>query len=236
MNANDPNVAMLELVAEHLGDTLREELVFVGGAVAGVLITDPAMPEIRPTQDVDVVCSVVGRADYHQLGMQLRQRGFMEDQRPGAPVCRWRIGEVALDVMPTDEQILGFANRWYPLAMATAETHALPSGRSIRLVSAPVFLATKLEAFHGRGPSDIRLSHDLEDLMAVIDGRASLPEECRLSPPDLQGYLAEQFAALLDDPNFQEALPCFLPQDPASQERRAELVETLRSIVGLLTT
>ena len=57
MNPNDPNVFLLERVAEQLGEALLEQLVFVGGAVAGVLITDPAMPEIRPTQDVDVICS-----------------------------------------------------------------------------------------------------------------------------------------------------------------------------------
>ncbi len=55
MNPNDPNVSLLERAAEHLGDALLEQLVFVGGAVAGVLITDPAMPDIRPTQDVDVI-------------------------------------------------------------------------------------------------------------------------------------------------------------------------------------
>ncbi len=55
MNPNDPNVSLLERAAEHLGDALLEQLVFVGGAVAGVLITDPAMPDIRPTKDVDVI-------------------------------------------------------------------------------------------------------------------------------------------------------------------------------------
>lgn len=49
MNPNDPNVMMLEIVAARLGPALRERLVFVGGAVAGLLITDPAMPAIRPT-------------------------------------------------------------------------------------------------------------------------------------------------------------------------------------------
>ena len=68
MNPNDPNVSLLERVAGHLGDALLEQLVFVGGAVAGVLITDPAMPEIRPTQDVDVTCRMLARSDYHQLG------------------------------------------------------------------------------------------------------------------------------------------------------------------------
>ena len=56
MNPNDPSVALLERAAEQLGEALLEQLVFVGGVVAGVLITDPAMPEIRPTQDVDVIC------------------------------------------------------------------------------------------------------------------------------------------------------------------------------------
>jgi hypothetical protein len=41
VNANDPNVMLLEMVAQHLGDALHEQMVFVGGAVAGLLITDP---------------------------------------------------------------------------------------------------------------------------------------------------------------------------------------------------
>ena len=81
MNPNDPNVALLERAAEQLGEALLEQLVFVGGAVAGVLITDPAMPEIRPTQDVDVICRLIARSDYHQLGRQLRQRGLQPDRR-----------------------------------------------------------------------------------------------------------------------------------------------------------
>jgi len=55
MNPNDPNIALLNIVADHLGDVLCEEVVFVGGAVAGLLITDPAMPSIRPTEDVDLI-------------------------------------------------------------------------------------------------------------------------------------------------------------------------------------
>ena len=55
MNPNDPNVAMMELVAARLGEDLRRELVFVGGAVAGLLITDPGQPASRPTEDVDLI-------------------------------------------------------------------------------------------------------------------------------------------------------------------------------------
>jgi len=233
MNPNDPNVSLLERAAEQLGEALLEQLVFVGGAVAGVLITDPAMPEIRPTQDVDVICRVIGKSDYHQLGRQLRQRGFQEDSRPGAPLCRWCTDDLVLDLMPTQGEILGFANRWYPLALETAQLQGLPSGRSIRILTAPVFLATKLEAFRGRGQGNFLFSHDLEDLIAVVDGRASLLEECRLSPPELRNDLATQFHDLLNTSAFNEALPAFLPPDQASQQRLPDLLETLRAITAL---
>ncbi|MEA5443633.1 hypothetical protein [Cyanobium gracile] len=233
MNPNDPNVALLEQAAAHLGEALLEQLVFVGGAVAGLLITDPAMPDIRPTQDVDVICRVIARADYYQLGMQLRARGFQEDTRPGAPLCRWCIEQITLDLMPAQGNILGFSNRWYPLAVESAQLQVLPSGRSIRMVTAPVFLATKLEAFYGRGQGAFLFSHDLEDLMAVVDGRESLLEECRLSPPELRNALAAHFQVLLATPAFIEAVPAFLPGDQASQQRLPELLLMLSSIAAL---
>ena len=67
LNPNDPNVAQLEVVAHHLGKALRGQVVFVGGAVVGLLITDPAQPAIRPTEDVDLVAQVAARAEYHRL-------------------------------------------------------------------------------------------------------------------------------------------------------------------------
>ncbi len=108
-----------------------------------------------------------------------------------------------------------------------------PSGSSIRIVTAPVFVATKLEAFHGRGNGDFLFSHDLEDLMAVVDGRESLLEECRQSPPELRNDLAEQFNNLLNTAAFIDALPAFLPPDQASQQRLPDLLKTLRAITAL---
>jgi predicted nucleotidyltransferase len=233
MNANDPNVVLLEVVAEQLGDELRAEMTFVGGAVVGLLISDPAMPAIRPTEDVDMICEALMLADYQRVEQKLRARGFTQDLRPEAPICRWRTGPVAVDVMPTLETILGFSNRWYPLAMSSAHAVALPSGLSINLITAPLFLATKLEAFAGRGKSDFLFSHDLGDLLAVIDGRDSLVNECLSSPDELKTYLRERFCDLLRVPAFIEALPGHLPGDSASQERMPDLAEKLRQIAGL---
>ncbi len=233
MNPNDPNVALLEVVAERLGADLRDEMVFVGGAVAGLLITDPAMPAIRPTEDVDLLCQAVVLGDYHRVEQALRARGFVQDMRPQAPICRWQVGSVVVDVMPPLEEILGFANRWYPLALETAVAGALPSGRPIRLITAPVFLATKLEAFDGRGQGDFLFSHDLGDLLAVVDGRDALLEECRNSSQDLISYLAKRFQGLLAQPAFMDAMPGHLPGDAANQERLPALLEKLRSLAGL---
>lgn len=233
MNPNDPNVVLLELVAARLGEKLREDLVFVGGAVAGLLITDPALPAIRPTEDVDLIVEALTLADYHRVEQALAKQGFAHDMSAEAPVCRWRVDKVAVDVMPTLEQILGFSNRWYRLALETAVPVALPSGVLIRLVEAPVFLGTKLEAFAGRGNNDYLFSHDLGDLLSIVDGRDTLVAECRQSDPALQAYLRDRVARLLATPAFLEALPGHLPGDAASQERLPDLHAKLRRLADL---
>ena len=68
---------------------------------------------------------------YHALEKRFAARGFVRDMSPDAPICRWRLGEVEVDLMPTDERVLGFANRWYPLAIASASFVSLPSGKQI---------------------------------------------------------------------------------------------------------
>ena len=236
MNANDPNIVILEIVAKRLGDALLHEVVFVGGAAAGLLITDPAMPAIRPTEDVDTICQTVVLPDYHRIEAALRQQGFVQDMSEGAPICRWRIEGVAVDVMPTLEHILGFSNRWYPLALKTAAPFSLPSGRIIRLIAAPVFVATKLEAFAGRGGGDYLSSHDLEDILAVIDGRATLMEECNASVLELREYLSQSFAAMLKTPTFVESLAGHLPGDQASQARLPGMIRKLRQLSELSAT
>ena len=233
MKPDDPNVVMMELVAERLGDWLRENLVFVGGAVTGLLITDPAQPAIRPTEDVDLIVKAAVRADYAHVEKALRAQGFLNDTRKNAPICRWRVGPVTVDVMPTLKDILGFSNRWYPLALATARNTPLPSGMLIRLVMAPVFIATKFEAFADRGKSDYLFSHDLGDLISVIDGRDELLAECRRVDDELKDYLRKRAGHLLATPAFLEALPGHLPGDAASQARLPDLLEKLRRLAKL---
>ncbi|MFN9046471.1 MAG: hypothetical protein ACK5Y7_20655 [Betaproteobacteria bacterium] len=233
MNPKDPNVQMLDVVAQRLGDELCGRLVFVGGAVAGLLITDPGQPAIRPTEDVDLLAQVVVRADYYALEVELRARGFKPDVRMGAPICRWTVGGVTVDVMPTLPDVLGFSNRWYPLACETAWTATLPSGRRIQVITAPAFVATKLEAFARRGQGDFLFSHDMADIVSVIDGRESLLIELRQALPELRRQVGTAIAQLMASRGFLDSLPGHLPGDAASQERLPDLQARLRQIAAL---
>jgi predicted nucleotidyltransferase len=211
------NIELLKQVAKRLGPLLQE-VVFVGGCTTELFITDEAAAEVRPTFDVDVIAEITSYADYATFSERLRALGFREDTRRGAPLCRWLIDEMKLDVMPIEERILGFTNRWYRAAMDAAHETELQAGLRIRVVTAPYFLATKLEAFRGRGKGDYANSHDLEDLLTVIDGRESIVQEIA-DTPALRSYLAEQFRALLETPAFLDALPGYLLPDVSSQGR-----------------
>lgn len=228
----DRNLELLTTVAQFAAPLL-DELVFVGGCTTALFIDDPAAGEVRPTYDVDAIVEIASYAEYGVFSERLRRLGFTEDQTEGAPICRWLRRDIRLDIMPTDERILGFSNRWYKPAVTNAQEVQLEGDLTIRSVTAPFFLGTKLEAFKGRGKKDYFASHDLEDLVAVIDGRSSLLAELEQSPRDLKDYIAGQIGNLLEVTDFTDALPGYLLPDPGSQARLGQLLTKLRSIAAL---
>lgn len=206
MRAHDPNRQPLRRIAEALGD-LREKIVFVGGSVAGLLLTDPLAEGVRATIDVDAIVEV-GRAAFYHLEEELAGRGFLRDVSSDV-ICRWRHRESGLlfDLMPVDDEVLGFSNPWYAYAVQTAEQVEIAEGVSIRLLNAVAFVATKLEAFASRGEEDFLSSHDLEDVLNVINGREELVEEMHTAPVALRESVGKAFSRLLANPNFLNVLP-----------------------------
>ncbi len=231
MTQRDPNLERIEVVAAALGP-LREQVVFVGGCAAGLLISDPAATPIRATLDVDLVVNVAALTEYHRTEEEFAALGFKRDMSAEAPICRWVYRNIAIDLMPTDARILGFANRWYPLAIQTADTMTLPSGLSIRLIGAAEFVATKFDAFAHRGNADLLASHDLEDILNVIAGREQILEEIARSSVELRQYLSRQSRALMTMRDFEYYLPGLI-QDDSSGEQSDLVLERLRAIVEL---
>jgi predicted nucleotidyltransferase len=228
----NPNLLILELAVKRLGP-LADDMVFLGGCATGLLLTDVAAPPIRATRDVDVITEVASLGDYYRLSEQLREKGFREDQSPDAPICRWVAAEVVLDVMPTSPEILGFGNEWYQPALDAAVVAELPSGNRIRMVTAPYFLATKLVAFDGRGKGDYMLSQDIEDIIAVLDGRPEIVDEVAGAELVLREYLAGRFAGFLSNDDFIAVVPGHLPDTTSSPARLPLVMDRINRIAGL---
>jgi hypothetical protein len=226
------NLALLEAAVARL-KPLLDEIVFVGGCATGLLITDPAAAAVRTTYDVDVIVEIVSYAEYAIFSERLRKLDFTEDVSEDAPLCRWQFQEMKLDVMPLDEEILGFSNRWYEGALKKSQPVALPSGVTIRAITSPYFLGTKIEAFLGRGKNDFMASHDLEDVIAVIDGRNSIVEEVQQADIELREFIGATMIHFLNEPRFTDALPGYLLPDPASQRRVPIVVERVRDLTSI---
>lgn len=218
------SIALLELGAAALGDLLGE-LVFTGGATVGLWITDPAAPEPRPTEDVDVIVEVTTRRRFADFEQRLRQRGFGHDQASGI-ICRWRHtdSDLVLDAMPMDASILGFENHWQGAAVPHAVERELPSGARIAAVSPPFLVATKLEAFENRGRGDYVASRDFADIVSLLDGRAELVQEVADAPDELRSYLSAELSRHRAHWRFLDGIYAGLLPDDASQARAQRVV------------
>ena len=230
-NVKLANIRMLQFIAEKLGG-LRSELVFLGGCTTAIFIDEPSAPDVRYTLDVDCIVDVISLNQYHKIEKQLRNLGFTQSVMEEV-ICRWRYDNVILDVMPTDEKILGFWNRWYREAIKYAMNYSLTNKISIKVISAPYFLATKIEAFKTRGNTDFYASHDFEDIVTVLDGRSTIVDEIEKINPTLRHYLVKEFDSFMSHPSFSGALPGHFVQYGKLAEDRVEFCEQkLKSIIS----
>lgn len=227
MRPDDPNLPNLRAIAEAVGE-LRDRVVFVGGATAGLLVTDPAAEIVRATKDVDAIIEAQ-LGEFHRIEEQLPARGFVRDIESGV-ICRWIHGEsrILFDLMPVDPDVLGFSNRWYRYAVDTARPMPLSDDLTILVVTAPAFVATKLEAFADRGAGDILASHDLEDILNVVDGREELTQEMEAAPANVRDAVRTALNKLLADDDFRNALPGLI----ADADRTDIVLQRLRMLAS----
>jgi predicted nucleotidyltransferase len=226
------NVAMLMRVVDRLAPLL-DRFVFLGGAVTELFITAPGVAGARQTKDVDIVVNVLNLGEYSEtLREQLVELGLREDVREGAPVCRWLLDDLIVDIMPTRGEILDFSCEWYQLAFDTARPVMLPDGTAIRLVTPACFLATKLAAFGDRGRRNPMASHDLEDVIAVIDGRREIVADLAAAPPDLRAYVADRLSQFLARSDAAVLVAAQLMPDSDSQDRLPFVLERIRSLIA----
>ncbi len=224
------NIQMLQQVAAGLG-ALKDEVVFVGGSVAELYASEPELSDIRPTIDVDCVIEIRTYREYGQLEEELRRLGFRNDMSEGAPVCRWIYNGITVDVMPTDPDVIGFTNRWYPEGIRNKIEIVLPDTNSIYILSPEYYIATKFDAHHDRGGDDLRTSHDFEDIIYILDNNDNVTELIRNnSSIELKRYLKEQCTSLMDNENILESIECALPL--GSEDERVDYIYEIISDIA----
>jgi len=211
---------MLERVARALGEELLSKAVFVGGCTTGLLVTDDYTKEnIRYTDDVDLVVDIMGYVAWANLQNALRENGFTDSMDlDDKVICRMLLGELQVDFMPVDEETLGFGNRWYEDAVATAEEFQLSGDIKIQLIKPEFFIATKLEAYFNRGNNDLLSSRDIEDILNIFDGRETIPKEIKLAPANLQNYISEKLGGLIEEYDFELAVQSTSKGDAQREE------------------
>ena len=221
---------MLMLVATALGP-LRDQVAFVGGAVTTLYIDDPAAPQSVATEDIDCVVELSNLLSFETLERKLRQLGFKQPVPEGnAPICRWALGEIRVDVMPTDSKILGFTNRWYTDGLVNRQTKRLPDGTSIFVFSLPYFIASKIEAVKGRGGNDLRFSHDLEDIVLVASGASDFEKAFESAPKEVRAYIKKEIEWLSKNESFNEAIEASLAARREDLGRAVEVQRRFRTI------
>jgi hypothetical protein len=212
---SQPNLSALRAVADRL-DSLGLDYAFVGGSIVNLLLDNPAFSPARPTDDLDVILEAVTAQRYSDVEAKLRSLGFDHDMREKAPKCRWVLGNLTVDIMPTEGGFLGLNTAWFAEALATATECEFGHVR-LKLISPVAFLATKHIAFSDRGGGDYYASHDLEDFVTVIDGREGIVTEVDKAPAELRDYVIGAVRSLIATRQFDEALPGQIPPDQASQ-------------------
>lgn len=138
------NLKVVKKVASTL-EELNDDVIYVGGAVVSLYVTDEGAEQPRPTKDIDISVQI---STYSQMD-KLRERLATKKIFPAPTetiMYRYSYEDILIDFIPYEETPLGPTNSWlkpgfekaYPIKIGDAEIQILPVS---------LFLCTKWEAF-----------------------------------------------------------------------------------------
>lgn len=220
------NLKVVEKVAISL-EELNKDVIYVGGAVVSLYVTDEGAEQPRPTKDIDISVQI---STYAQMD-ELREKLALKKIYPAPSekiMYRYSYEDILIDFIPFEETPLGPTNSWlkpgfekaYPVNIGELEIKILPVS---------LFLATKWEAFKSRG-NDPRTSHDFEDIIYIIDNNLEVVEDIRNANKDVQDFLKEMSNEILNHNSRNEIIECHINPFTAG-ERREIVIRKLNEIL-----
>jgi predicted nucleotidyltransferase len=198
------NNAIIERVANALGE-LNEKVIYVGGATVSLYINDPAAEDVRPTKDVDISIKVASFVELEDIREQLTDKGFKQSSDLDV-ICRFKLEDILVDVMATKPIAWAPANPWFEKGFEKLEKTKV-NDITIQIMPLTFFLASKFTAYHDRGGNDPRFSHDLEDIIYIIDNRTDW-HQILINEQDqeVKEFLINEFSNILTSNKMQEAI------------------------------
>lgn len=228
MSLQNIDLEILKTITNELS-SLKDELVFIGGATISLYIDEPQHIVIRETLDVDCIVEVSNRTDFEALSKKLRLLGFNEDMSSSVN-CRFKKKDMILDVMPIDPKILGYSNIWHVDGFKNHVTKTVGL-HEIKIFTVPYMIAAKLEAFKGRGKNHFTTSHDIEDIVTLFDGSTKIVTEILNADTKVLSYLQSEFETLINNPQFISSLDAHISDRLNLPDRKKIILEKMRSII-----
>lgn len=212
------NLKVIEKVALAL-EELNQEMMYVGGAVVSLYVTDEGAELPRPTKDIDISVQISTYAEMEELREKLASKKIYPAPTETV-IYRYTYEDVLIDFIPYQQTPLGPTNSWlkpgfekaYPVEVGSMEIDILPVS---------LFLATKWEAFKNRG-NDPRMSHDFEDIIYVINNNINLIEDVKNAEDDVKSFLKNMCKTILSHSSRDEIIECHI--NPFTSEIRKEIV------------
>lgn len=222
------NLKVVEKVATALKE-LNNEVIYVGGAIVSLYVTDDGAEQPRPTKDIDISIQISSYPQMEEFREKLASKKIYPSPT-GKILYRYSYDDILIDFIPYENTPLGPTNRWlkpgfkkaYPVKIGKIEIYILPVS---------LYLATKWEAFNNRG-NDPRTSHDFEDLIYVIDNNLEVVEDIKNASKNVQDFLKEMSTQILHHKSRNEIIECHINPFTAF-ERREIVVEKLKNILTL---
>lgn len=208
---------IVKRVALALGD-INSKVVYVGGAIISFYADDPASSDVRPTKDVDITLEIYNYVELTELERELGKKGFKRNPLEKVE-CRFFLEELAVDVMSTKGVGWAPANRWFEPGFHNVEESQIDE-IMIKLLPLSYFLASKFEAFKGRGKNDARTSHDFEDIVYLLDNRINIVQEIISAPADVRDFLKIELKQVLENELQQEAISAHLDYQLQSERKK----------------
>lgn len=212
------NIKVVEKVAQTLGE-LNQDVIYVGGAVVSLYVTDEGAEQPRPTKDIDISVQI---STYAQMDV-LREKLASKKIYPAVAekvMYRYSYDDILIDFIPFEATPLGPTNRWLKPGFGKAYPINIGSIQ-IRILPVSLFVATKWEAYKSRG-TDPRTSPDFEDIIYILDNNSEVVEDTRNAEKDVQVFLKKMSLEILNHSSRSEIIECHL--NPYTADDRKEIV------------